>query len=296
MREGLMFGYVKPLEPELLVREQTIYKAYYCGLCRQLKTAYGRRAQMTLSYDATFLALLGGALGEQEEACHPRRCMAHVRRKRPMMAHPAMEYAAGINIVLSMGSLRDHWQDDRSLSAWVAKLLLGRAHRRAMATYADTAALVQTQLETLHRLEQRRCDDIDLVGDAFAVLLGGLVQAMAQDARQGEALHWLGYNLGKWLYLIDALDDLRKDGEKGGYNVLWLRYGQPGDTAAGLARRIAPDMRFTLTSALSQVALASNVLEFRRNQGLLDNIIHLGLMDTTHKILYREESVDDGSI
>ena len=45
-------------KPEMKFREFDLYQAYYCGLCRSLKERYGKRGQITLSYDMTFLALL----------------------------------------------------------------------------------------------------------------------------------------------------------------------------------------------------------------------------------------------
>ena len=40
-----MFGYVTICEPELKVKDLRKYKAYYCGLCQELKEAYGEKAE-----------------------------------------------------------------------------------------------------------------------------------------------------------------------------------------------------------------------------------------------------------
>ena len=39
-------------------RRQKAYQAYYCGLCRQLKSNCGTKGQMMLAYDMTFLIVL----------------------------------------------------------------------------------------------------------------------------------------------------------------------------------------------------------------------------------------------
>ena len=51
-----MFGYVTVNQNELKLREFDHYRSYYCGVCCDLRDAYGKRGQLTLSYDTTFLA------------------------------------------------------------------------------------------------------------------------------------------------------------------------------------------------------------------------------------------------
>ena len=61
-----MFGYVTIHRPELKIKDEQRYRAFYCGLCRSLRDRYGRSGQTTLSYDMTFLAMLLSALYEPE--------------------------------------------------------------------------------------------------------------------------------------------------------------------------------------------------------------------------------------
>ena len=61
-----MYGYIVMNKPELKIREYERYRAYYCGLCKSLKSDAGMRGQISLSYDMTFLALLLSALYEPE--------------------------------------------------------------------------------------------------------------------------------------------------------------------------------------------------------------------------------------
>jgi hypothetical protein len=53
-----MFGYVRPLKPELLVREFSRYKSIYCGICKQIGHDYGQLPRLALGYDLTLLAVL----------------------------------------------------------------------------------------------------------------------------------------------------------------------------------------------------------------------------------------------
>ena len=78
-----MFGYIGPCRPELRIREEKEYKAWYCGLCRELGHSYGQTARLGLSYDCAFISLLlSGAegLGAWDMA----RCPYKPAPKRPM--------------------------------------------------------------------------------------------------------------------------------------------------------------------------------------------------------------------
>ena len=53
-----MFGYIVVNKPELKFKEFDIYQSYYCGLCQTLRNQYGLKAQVSLNFDMTFLAML----------------------------------------------------------------------------------------------------------------------------------------------------------------------------------------------------------------------------------------------
>ena len=53
-----MFGYVTVNRPEMKVKEFERYRAFYCGLCHELRAVYGPIGQATLTSDMTFLVIL----------------------------------------------------------------------------------------------------------------------------------------------------------------------------------------------------------------------------------------------
>ena len=57
-----MFGYVIVNKPELKIKDFDTYQSFYCGLCKALHEDFGRRGQLTLNFDLTFLAILLTAL------------------------------------------------------------------------------------------------------------------------------------------------------------------------------------------------------------------------------------------
>ncbi|MBR2870230.1 MAG: hypothetical protein IKB98_02465, partial [Clostridia bacterium] len=57
-----------------------------------------------------------------------------------------------------------------------------------------------------------------MASDPFGQMIAQIVKEIVGDV-YSEDLYLLSYNLGKWIYLIDALDDFDKDIKKQNYNV-----------------------------------------------------------------------------
>ena len=263
-----MFGYVRPCRPELKCKDFDLYRATYCGLCRCLRRRYGLLAPMFLNFDFTFLALVLWSAEERFTPC-AGRCHANPLRKEPMCPDsPALEQAADESMVLTWWKLRDAVADEpfwKGLPARVLSGLLGSAYRKAAARRPEFAAAVEESLGELNRLEGEQCPSIDRTADTFARLL----QAAAPgEGTEGRVLGQLLYHLGRWIYLIDARDDLAEDRAACRYNPVAARYGPEGDD---------PALKRTLGHSLELMGAALQLGDFGCRKALLENIIYLGL-------------------
>ena len=112
-----MFGYVKPVLGEMLVKEHEFYKATYCGICRAMKKHTGSLSNVTLSYDSVFLALIRMLyIADSDFAAEPRRCIAHPAKKRPMLKeNEALVYTARAFAILTYYKLKDDLSDESGL-------------------------------------------------------------------------------------------------------------------------------------------------------------------------------------
>lgn len=278
-----MFGYISADQPELRVRELETFKCYYCGLCRAIRADYSQAARLLLNYDCAFLYLLTSALTDQPPAYPSRRCGVHPAVKKAYAVAPGASFAAAMNVLLGVGSLRDKARDDKNLPCAAGAGALGRARRKAAVRYPMAAACIDRQLEALSALEHENCADLDRVADAFAALLAGVFEQAGAAVDVGEtgqmrALHSLGYHLGRWIYLMDAYDDLARDAKRGSYNPLLVRAGGSGDEARALAE-------FNLNCSLAGAVQAYDLLDIRKHKGILDNILYAGLHKKTQKLL-----------
>lgn len=267
-----MFGYVRPLTAELRVRELEDYKAVYCGLCRTMGKRHGFLARFTLNYDFTFLAM---ALAPGPVPCEisHRRCPVHPFRKRKMCRPmPALELAADESLILSYQKLRDDVADDgffRGLPARAAALFLRSAYRRAAAAKPEFDQKVTNCLNELHTMESEGCPSMDRPADAFARILQAAAPDTGDDTRD-RALGQMLYHVGRWIYLIDAWDDLERDRRSGSYNPINARY-------EGQAEEHIREVRTTLLHSRNLAASAYELTKAERWDGILCNILYLGL-------------------
>lgn len=264
-----MFGYVRPLEPELKVKESAAYKAHYCALCKAIGSRYGLFARNLLSYDCAFLALL---LCAREPAVKAKRerCVANPCQSKPVMPRNSQfDYAAAINVFMAYGKLLDDWNDERKLSALLAHAALRGAYSKALADCPEAGQAIKGGLMRLNSLETEGCDVMDEAADSFGGILAA-VFAIPVSGRERSAMEWLGYNLGKWIYLMDAYDDLAKDYAKKRYNVLLRQFpGGPDEVRASSNERV----RLNLTRSLCEAAKALSLLTLQAQSGLLENIL-----------------------
>jgi len=223
---------------------------------------------MFLNYDLTFLALLLWRPEERFVPCYGR-CHAAPLVKKPMCPDdPALELAADESMVLTWWKLRDSAQDDGlwgGMPARILSVLLRPAYKRAAGRRPEFDRAVRASLEELAELEREGCPSLDRTADTFARLLQA---AAPREGEQDRVLGQLLYHLGRWIYLVDARDDLEEDHQAGRYNPVVARYGQAGDDAA---------LSLTMENSLEQVGAALQLGDFGCRRAVLENIIYLGL-------------------
>jgi hypothetical protein len=282
-----VFGYVNPDKPELKLREYEVYKAYYCAVCKAVGRNSGQAARLSLSYDLSFLALLLDALDPVPDHILRERCVAHPTRRHAVIApDPAVFYAADMNVLLAYYNLRDKWIDEHSLPGAAGTLMLARAARKAGTRWPEQAAGIRARLAELQELEAAGCGSVDEAAEPFARIMEILFGCpLVKDAATRKGLAWLGYNIGRWIYLVDALDDLEDDRRNGSYNPLLKQYGLLNEPIAEFMERNREQMEFALLYSLSEADKALKVLDIRKNREILENVIEAGLIRKTDDVL-----------
>ncbi|MBR3863471.1 MAG: hypothetical protein IKM42_07465 [Clostridia bacterium] len=293
-----MFGYVKIEKAELRVREYEYYRAAYCGLCRSMGKCTGQCSRLTLSYDIAFLAQVRMALVGTEPRFKKRHCIAHPFRARMMMEPNAeLSYAADASALLAYEKCRDDVADKRGFSrmlAVVKRWFTSGAYRRAKRRHPALAALLRERLTALAALEGERRATVDepaaIFGEILAALFG---EGLPQDAaRIAEAI---GTKVGRFIYIVDAIDDMARDERSGNFNPLLLLFDAKPTTEQ---RQMLED---ALLSLLDDAATALDLVGGGTRypyRAVLENILYLGMPAVAKRIIWgdvacRKEEVSE---
>lgn len=278
-----MFGFIRPVRPELRVKEADRFQQIYCGLCHAIRARYGRFYTLFLSYDMTFYALVIGS-GEAQTAppCR-KRCDAHPLTRRDC-AQPdaALERAADVSVLLTYHKFRDSFADEKGPKralAWLLCRMGRRAYERARARLPEADAEMVQALEDLQQLERAKCDSMDRAADASARLTAAAVPHTGDDRER--VLRQMFYHIGRWIYLLDAAQDVAEDLEQENYNPVVLRY----ELHTPDLTEIRQPLERTLERSLADICMAFDLLDIRRDADLIRNIIFLGMPLVTKQVL-----------
>ena len=254
------------------MRELEAYKAVYCGLCHEIGQRHGFFARLFLHYDFVFLAMM---FASQQEKFHVqrRRCPAHpLCGRMACMDLDGLEIAADESVILTYWKLRDNVADGGFFQGLLARFLsrlLRPAYRRAAACLPKFDRQVVRCLEELRILEKEASQSLDRTADTFARIL----QAAAPkslDRGEERAMGQQLYHIGRWIYLMDAWDDLQEDQKTGQYNPILARFPSLGEEETIY-------LRTTLRHSLNLASSAYQLTQPGLFAPILENILYLGL-------------------
>ena len=262
-----MFGYIRINKMDLTFREFDYYKGYYCGLCKYLKENHGEISRLSLNYDITFLIVILTALYKLDSDITYERCIANPLKKKMRIVNEITEYAASMNILLSYYKLEDNLYDDNGIKDKLAYELYKGKLKKAYEKYPQKAEYIKQQLGNLRELEKQESKSIDKVSNTFGNLMGEIFVYKKDEYEQN--LRNIGFNLGKYIYILDAYEDLEEDNKKGRYNP-FIDYI---DKKEELKNKV--DRLISMSLGMATKNIEQLNLEF--NKSIIDNIIYSGV-------------------
>ena len=290
-----MFGYININRKELSDENKKIYQAYYCGLRRKLKETSGRKGQMLLNYDMTFLIVLLTGLYESENQVQDFTCALHPTRRQTSYINEVTAYAADMNIILSYQNLEDDWKDDRSYTKKAFAKLLDKDYERIMRKYPRQVAALESYMKQVAQAEARKETNIDVMAGYSGAMLGEVFAW--KDDMWADELRCLGFYMGKFIYLMDAYEDMETDRRKKHYNPFLQLSQENGKDTEVL-------YRLMLTSMMSECAKSFERLPILQHADILRNILYSGVwckyeynrLKREKKLQKKNKGVVDGSI
>ena len=296
-----MLGYVIPDKAELKVREYEVYTGYYCGVCKYIGKTYGQLPRMVLSFDAAFIALLLASVDPAPDQPVQEHCVTHHIKYKTVIRNRAIEYAGDLMLILAWFKLLDDAQDEGKASAKAGLTAFRPIWRKLEKKHPCLCRKIGEELDALNQLEKENCPSIDRVAEGFAKVMDAIFRDGStklygpERTDLHETFAKLGYHLGKWIYLIDAADDIEENLETGVYNPLLYRYeyrGAAGDGGEGespeeFRKRIDESLRFNLYQYLAVISESLESLDIHKNFGIIENVVYFGLNRRTDEVLKR---------
>jgi len=269
-----VFGFVNVYKNELKIKDYNLFRSYYCGLCKALGKRHNQLVRLGLSFDLTFLAILGDALSDGECVIKKDGCIKHLGNHMICTDNKAIDYAADMSILLYYHKLCDDIRDEKSIKAFFLRIPYIMALKMVSKKYPKISNNISENLKELSRLENEKCKSIDMAAHPFADLTSEIFSGFSPS------LKTLGYNIGRLIYIADAYKDIKEDKIRGSYNP-FLFYDKdyiPDDIDFEIRVRGSFNMN------LSAIADAYTKLDIRKNKEILDNIIYLGIRSHIDKL------------
>ena len=285
-----MFGYVRADKPEMRLREYEYYRGVYCGLCRALGKCGGQCARMTLSYDFAFMALVRMAIEESTPTFKARRCAVHPAKKRPMAEiNGTLEFCAAASLLLSYHKIKDDISDEKGgkkLRACLVKPFFSMMKRKPSKKYYELEEKLARRLAELSEYEKNSTEpSVDRPAEIFGSLLSDIM-AEGLDGGRGKIARKIGKHIGKWIYIIDAIDDYEEDVKRGRFNPIASACG-----SGGLSENARNGLETALTHKLMEAEKAFDLIDYpdKDVKEIISNIIYLGMPAESKKVLAQTE-------
>lgn len=273
-----MFGYVVIDKPELKCREFDEYRGFYCGLCKTLGQKHGFFSRLSVSYDLTFLSILLSGLYEPELSGECERCIVHPCSKHCVIRHEYQEYCADMTVFLTWLKCEDDWKDDKKAGKKLYGSILAKKAKSVILKYPKKCEKIIQLMKELSECESREEKDIDKVSGLFGSILEE-VFVVKNDNWEG-LLRKIGFYLGKYIYVLDAYEDLESDMKTGQYNPL-KNLETEGDFDL--------QIKNILTMLIAECCKNYHQLPIVEHEPILDNILYAGVWSGYERVLERKD-------
>ena len=282
-----MFGYVIPDKPNLFIKDYYAFKAFYCGLCKATGKRAGLLLRLTTNYDATILNILAHNLVNKAVEYKDQRCVLHPFTKKTMIQYDDLTLnVADINLLLMYYKVSDNVYDkDSKTKNKAVRSFMKKSYKKAKRRHPTADEIIKTNYDELRKHESLNCANIDLVSDSFASMLRDLGVYLTK--REDDEVKNVFYALGKWIYLIDALDDLEDDKKANRYNP-WISYFSDYKDVDSFIESNHDKICEIMNCVINSIIENYDKLDMPVQEGVLTNTFYYGLKMQTDKILRRE--------
>lgn len=288
-----MLGYVKAFKPEMKMKDYELYRGIYCSLCRALGRNYSPIAQLFLSYDFAFAAVLRLAAAENSCSFVKKNCPYNPAKKCMICrSRGDLDFCSHAIIITVFYKILDNMHDGGFKSKLIAYLLypiIYLMHKKAKRLAPEIDKIIGDSMKIQSETEKKSGVGIDEAAHPSADALGKIF-SLGFDGTAKISLYSLGYMVGRYVYILDAADDLEDDLKNGSFNPFSAEYSEIKDEnkRTEFAQRVTGMLNLTQSNALE----ALDSVEKKRFEDILENIVLEGLDFSMERVLkkYKTET------
>ena len=270
-----MFGYVNIYKDELKIKDYNDFRAYYCGLCKALGKKFNQLTRLGLNYDLTFLCLLVDSFYDKKTEFDSVGCIKSFAKKKTVINNRNIDFSADMSILLTYYKLKDDIKDNKSIKCCFAIIPYWFSMRKLKGKYHKLIESIKYNLKQLSDIEKEKCEIPDKAAHPFATIMEEIF------CYANPALGKLGYNIGRYVYFADAVDDMDSDLKTGNYNVFNIYHKYNGSMSKEQKAQMMESMLLTL----SFIGNEYEKLPKFKNRQILDNIIYIGLRSKIESLI-----------
>lgn len=280
-----MFGYLQIHKDELKVKEYEAYKSVYCGLCKQLGRDYGILTRLILSYDCTFYAILLMSLKRSCTGFSDGRCKFNPLKKCKFAdcKDNAYSKASALSVISAYYKVVDDIDDSgffKRIALKIAKPFFGRRQKKAARRFPEIEIIVSEMMKNQKAAENDELVTIDKAANPTAKMISDLAALEGGNDLQKRVLSEFGYQIGRWVYLIDAADDYEKDKKSGNFNPFIKADINDKDY-----------INSVLSQSLARAYDAYNLLDIIDFKPIIDNMMLYGFPNKQNAVLNNRQEV-----
>ena len=280
-----MFGYLQIHKDELKVKEYEAYKSVYCGLCKQLGKDYGFMTRLILSYDCTFYVILLMSLKRSCTGFSDGRCKFNPLKKCKFAdcKDNAYSKASALSVISAYYKVVDDIDDSgffKRIALKIAKPFFGRRQKKAARRFPEIEIIVSEMMKNQKAAENDELVTIDKAANPTAKMISDLAALEGGNDLQMRVLSEFGYQIGRWVYLIDAADDYEKDKKSGNFNPFIKADINDKDY-----------INSVLSQSLARAYDAYNLLDIIDFKPIIDNMMLYGFPNKQNAVLNNRQEV-----
>lgn len=278
-----MYGYIVPRKSTLSASDFVLYRSFYCGMCCATGRAYGQLPRFTTNYDFAFLAALLHDYAQANIVIEEHPCILNVRKKAILQPNPLLEKLSAVNILLSFQKADDGVRDGDGIKYGVVRSALKRPFLKAKRLCPEVWERIEREQAELDKTEKSGETSIDRAADPFASMLRDIPELIL-GVQTDDNLKGLCYNVGKFVYIADALDDIDDDVKHKRYNPFNASYGGFKNRKQFITDN-RERLEFVFGTVCGRAEQCFDGLKFTQSRSLLANIVTGGMRDKTAELL-----------